>query len=172
MKHIRTFCLLTGTALLLAACSDAKKELGLQADPPDEFTVVTRAPLSVPPDYTLRPPRPGAQRPMELNVREEARKTVFGAQDTAAAPARSTGQENFLGRLGASDTNNTIRQTVDTESKTIAAEEKPVAEKLLFWKKSTAPEGKVIDPVEEKKRLDEQKGVTVEKRNEDILEDK
>ncbi len=171
MKKTKAILLVAATAGILGACSDAKKELGLETTPPDEFSVVTRAPLSVPPDYTLRPPQPGAQRPMELSVRDEARKTVFGADTPSEQRApRTTGQEEFLGRLGADETTN-IRTVVDKESKTIAEEEKPVADKLLFWKKDQ-PRGKVIDPVEEKEKLDSGKaGVTVEKRNnEDILE--
>ena len=46
--------------LALSGCSDAKEQLGLTRSAPDEFAVVKRAPLAMPPDYTLRPPRPGA----------------------------------------------------------------------------------------------------------------
>ncbi len=66
----------------LGACSqEAKEDLGLAKVAPDEFSVITRAPLSVPPDYTLRPPRPGTSRPMEISTRADARQTVFGVND-------------------------------------------------------------------------------------------
>ncbi len=65
-------------SLSLAACSGTKKQLGLERDPPDEFAVVTRAPLSLPPDYKLRPPEPGAPRPQEAPVSAQAREAVFG----------------------------------------------------------------------------------------------
>ena len=44
----------------LAACSgdELTRTFGLTRDAPDEFQVTTRAPLSMPPDFTLRPPRP------------------------------------------------------------------------------------------------------------------
>ncbi|MBK5955442.1 hypothetical protein CCR92_15760, partial [Rhodospirillum rubrum] len=45
--------------LALSGCSNAKKSLGLDRQPPDEFKVVTRAPLAMPPDFNLRPPQPG-----------------------------------------------------------------------------------------------------------------
>jgi len=38
----------------------------------DEFAVVTKAPLIMPPDYNLRPPRPGAARPQEQSERQQA----------------------------------------------------------------------------------------------------
>ena len=44
---------------------------------PDEFAVVTRAPLSMPPDYGLRPPRPGAARPNETSPRDDARSKLL-----------------------------------------------------------------------------------------------
>lgn len=53
MKKILVVLGLVG---VLAACSTADKEkLGLVKTAPDEFMVVTRAPLTLPPDYDLRP---------------------------------------------------------------------------------------------------------------------
>lgn len=160
--------------------ADVKEELGLKAAPPDEFSVVTRAPLSVPPDYTLRPPRPGAERPMEISVREQARQTVFGVSDAkpaAAATASSSSSSSFMSKLGANQSDPNIRDSLNAEMKEMDKSEQPTAEKLLFWKDKT-PQGKTIDPVEEQKRLEAQgiakssssSGGKVEKRNEDILE--
>ena len=42
--------------LALSACSTATKEkLGLTKKAPNEFMVIPRAPLSLPPEYDLRP---------------------------------------------------------------------------------------------------------------------
>ncbi len=163
--------------MLLAACGggeDMKEKLGLKIAPPDEFSVVTRAPLAVPPDFTLRPPRPGEGRPNELTVREQAKQTVFGVNSKPSAE-RSTSQNTFLNKLGASKSDPNIRSSIDTEIKDLEESDQPVAEKLLFWKDKEAV-GKHLDPVEEKKRLEAQgvakkatTGSTVEKRNEDIL---
>src|SRR3954447_22255730 len=66
--------LLGGTLVLLAGCgsSQLSRTFGLTRDAPDEYTVTTRAPLSMPPDYNLRPPRPGAPRPQEQSERRQA----------------------------------------------------------------------------------------------------
>ena len=53
-------------ALTLGGCSNAMSQLsdefGLgRSNGPDEFAVATRAPLSMPPDFSLRPPQPGAR---------------------------------------------------------------------------------------------------------------
>ncbi len=43
---------------------------------PDEFAVESRAPLTIPPDYDLRPPQPGASRPQETTAAEKARRAI------------------------------------------------------------------------------------------------
>lgn len=184
MTKMKTFHYATlFAALSLAACSgdnDIKQNLGIKVPPPDEFSVVTRAPLSVPPDYTLRPPRPGEGRPMEISVRDQAKKTVFGTEDVQGAQAQpvapSGANSGFLNKLGASPSNTAVRQSLDSEMVQLDKSEQPAAEKLLFWKEKQ-PRGKTIDPVEEQKRLEatgqsepKLKDTAVQKRNEDILE--
>src|SRR5271163_1852985 len=94
-------------ALLLAAaslggCDDFMRAIGREKVVPDEFAVVSRAPLAVPPDFSLRPPRIGAQRPQEVAAVDQARQTVFraGAQGDSALPpaagARSPGEDELL----------------------------------------------------------------------------
>ncbi len=50
------FSLIAAVIMALSACSGVKKQLGLTKQSPDEFKVVARAPLSLPPDFSLRPP--------------------------------------------------------------------------------------------------------------------
>lgn len=135
---------------VLAGCSEGTKEkLGMRRTAPDEFAVVTRAPLSVPPDYTLRPPRSGAETAHDSTVREVARQTVFGANDTGG---QAQAGNDFLSKIGSADPN--IRSSVDAENADGVEEgKKPVAEKLLFWKDAPEDKGVKLDPVEEKERL-------------------
>ena len=65
-----------------AGCGDTRKALGFEKNPPDEFQVISRAPLSMPPDFALRPPDPGAPRPQEQSPREQAQTVVFGSGGT------------------------------------------------------------------------------------------
>jgi hypothetical protein len=79
----RRIVLAAALPLALAACEGVKQELGLTKQPPDEFAVVaSKAPLVVPPDFTLRPPRPGAPRPQELQPAEAAKNALM----TSAQP--------------------------------------------------------------------------------------
>jgi hypothetical protein len=62
--------------LLIAGCGDLKKAIGLEKTSPDEFAVESRAPLTMPPDFNLRPPQPGATRPQEKSSGQQARRTI------------------------------------------------------------------------------------------------
>jgi hypothetical protein len=43
---------------------------------PDEFAIESRAPLTIPPEFDLRPPQPGAPRPQEVTAADKARKVI------------------------------------------------------------------------------------------------
>ena len=75
-------------ALLLGACESVKEQLSLNKTSPDEFAVVTSAPLSLPPDYKLRPPDPGAPRPQGISVQERVKAALF---DTTPSPGAGNG---------------------------------------------------------------------------------
>ncbi|MEC7029138.1 MAG: DUF3035 domain-containing protein [Pseudomonadota bacterium] len=129
---MRKFPVLLVAVLALSACDGAKKQLGLERQAPDEFAVVKRAPLEMPPDYTLRPPAPGAQRPQEMTTDKEAQAVVFGAdaQQSATAAPRD-GEAALLMSAGATNADDSIRRVVDQETAAMDPREKPVAEKLL-----------------------------------------
>jgi hypothetical protein len=71
------FTILCSTgALLLQGCTDLKRSIGLEKTSPDEFAVESRAPLTMPPDFELRPPQPGAARPQEKSSGQQARQVI------------------------------------------------------------------------------------------------
>src|SRR6516165_5244522 len=53
--HVAASVLCLAGPLLIAGCSDFKKTIGLEPTLPDEFAVESRAPLTIPPDFGLRP---------------------------------------------------------------------------------------------------------------------
>ena len=142
--------------LLLTACggSDLTRTFGLNRESPDEFQVTTRAPLSMPPDYMLRPPRPGAARPQEMTERQEAESTLapqaaLGAGQSSEA---SPGQQALVAAAGPAAPAD-IRQRLDADA-AIAASDRSFADKLMFWR--TPPDRSVVvDPQREAQRLRE-----------------
>ena len=116
----------------LAGCQSTRKALGMNKVTPDEFRVVTKAPLVVPPDYALRPPAPGEPRPQELQPESAARNALLGQRD---AEARTDGEKMLVAKAGAERADPLIRYVVDDEFGDVAHKEKSFADKVMFWKK-------------------------------------
>lgn len=68
-----------GAGILLSGCASFKRDLGISPTAPDEFAVESRAPLTIPPEFDLRPPQPGAPRPQEASAEDKARKAIENA---------------------------------------------------------------------------------------------
>lgn len=148
-------------ALSLGGCESLERAFGLEKVVPDEFAVVSRAPLAIPPDYALRPPRPGAEPTQDVSPTDQAKQTIFRAGDEQAAlpgaDQRSAGENELLKQAGAASAAPDIRQTIAQEAK---ADNSPIdrsfVDKLLFWRgpvTPSAPADQVIDPNQEALRL-------------------
>src|SRR3546814_8005136 len=75
--------IVAGLALAVSACGGFRDSLGLTKQSPDEFRVVSRAPLTLPPDYNLRPPEPGAPRPQVGSASQQAERAVRSEEHTS-----------------------------------------------------------------------------------------
>ena len=148
-------------AVGLTACTSTRKALGMNKVTPDEFRVVTKAPLVVPPDYALRPPAPGKPRPQELQPESAARNALLGARE---AETRTDGEKLLVAKAGADKADPLIRYVVDDEFGDVAHKEKGFADKVMFWRsdKTADPAAPTtvadntstpIDPVAEQERI-------------------
>jgi hypothetical protein len=130
----------------VAGCQSTQKALGMSKVTPDEFRVVTKAPLVVPPDYALRPPAPGEPRPQELQPESAARTALLGVRE---AQVRSDGEKMLVAKAGADKADPLIRYVVDDEFGDVAHKEKSFADTVMFWKKdeaaAKAPAGAAVD---------------------------
>ena len=120
----------------LAGCQSTQKALGMSKVTPDEFRVVTKAPLVVPPDYALRPPAPGEPRPQELQPESAARNALLGARE---AEQRSDGEKLLVSKAGADKADPLVRYVVDDEFGDIAHKDRSFADRVMFWKKDAKP---------------------------------
>ena len=149
-------------SLGLAGCgggslSDA---LGTGKDAPDEFAVVTKAPLVIPPDFSLRPPQPGAPRPQEasLSPSATAQEALIGGDGgtSAANETLTPGEEALLANAGADKADPRIRQVVNAESRSLVERDDSFVDDILFWKDgNTPPAEPMVDAPEEAKRIQE-----------------
>jgi hypothetical protein len=71
------FCV--AAAATLSGCGNWKQAIGIEPTSPDEFAIESRAPLTIPPDFDLRPPAPGAPRPQEVSSSSKAQGVVDNA---------------------------------------------------------------------------------------------
>jgi hypothetical protein len=123
---------LAAVALATQGCASLGDKLGMNNQAPDEFKVVAKAPLVVPPDYALRPPAPGEPRPQELQPESAARLALVGQQE---ATERSQGETLLVNRAGAQKADPLIRYMVDDQFGSIAHKDKSFADRVMFWKK-------------------------------------
>jgi hypothetical protein len=150
---IKYSCLVALIAILpvLSGCGDLRSAAGLDRRSPDEFAVVRRAPLTVPPDFRLPDP---AERSAELSDQHanQARQILTGQTDGAEGNSELTsGEQSLLGAAKATNIDPSIRQEINEQDS--QASDQPVIEKLKFWRDSGRPPGKAIDPSAELKRL-------------------
>jgi hypothetical protein len=134
---------------MLSACSgeEIERDFGLVRTAPDEFTVTTRAPLSMPPDASLARPAPGADRPQEQSTQTQALETL--APNVAlqgSAGATSAGQQALVANAGQAASQAPTGGALDHPSQGLVNE-------LMFWHGGQA--GEVVDAEAERKRLQE-----------------
>lgn len=112
----------------LGACSSGSvgDQLGMGRQAPDEFQVVERAPLILPPQYNLRPPTPGAPRPQEGSTSQQAQRALLGAPLTPEA--ETAGQVALLDAAGADVAQPDIRNVIAEESTGLAG-----LDERRFW---------------------------------------
>ncbi|MED5323940.1 MAG: DUF3035 domain-containing protein [Pseudomonadota bacterium] len=105
-----------GACLILAACGDdASDAFGYGKSAPDEFTVISRPPLILPPDYNLRPPGSGTTRTAIPKPTEVAKILVLG-KDAVTAEKNTAAEDKLLENAAtAQPTGDSIRETIENE---------------------------------------------------------
>lgn len=141
----------------LSACSggEVRRNLGLQKQAPDEFMVISRPPLTVPPDFSLVPP--GQEHLVPSSIPGEAKSLVFSnGAETGDDAKRSAGEQELLQLAGTGQANPNIRDVLEEERR---AAERVVKEKgfLDGIRDALSPgsDDPLIDPDGEEERLTE-----------------
>ena len=152
---------------MLTACArgTVQNALGMGKRSPDEFAVVSRTPLILPPDYGLRPPQPGESRPGVDTPGERARASLVGPQPAAgadqevlaaafdeASPTESAGEQALVAQLSTGPTDPDIRRKIAEENMQLAQVEQELFTRLLMWRDPQAL-GTTINPAAESQRL-------------------
>jgi hypothetical protein len=139
-----TLAALVAAGLAASGCGALGRAVGASKTTPDEFRILTKAPLVVPPEYALRPPAPGEPRPQELAPESAARAALLGRSEAAT---RSQGEQLLASKAGAERADPLIRYVVDDEFGDLAHKEKSWADRIMFWRKDAAtPATPATDP--------------------------
>jgi len=151
---------IAGCALLflVAGCggNTVKEALGIDQRAPDEFRVVSRPALSVPPQFDLRPPGEG-ESPTEVEARSKAQSLVLGnPKDKKQSSGKSTAEQVFLKKAGSDAADPSIKQKL-TEKK--IEEQTEIEESGWFGRITSSPTSKepIVKAEEEAGRIKKNK---------------
>lgn len=101
---------------MLAACGSGGRSS------PDEFSVMNRAPLTIPPESTLRPPRPGEPRAQEIDPGRIAFEALFPGKKLRPREPLSKSEMSVISRVGGSESGiraNTGKDNVEVVKKVL-----------------------------------------------------
>lgn len=153
-RIIAPICVLTLSSAVLVGCTSTSRALGLKKEAPNEFNILTKAPLVVPPEYNLRPPQIGESSSENNYSQKAAREALIGNVD-AAEPTR--GEIVLMTKAGANRANKEIRLEIDGQN-SVERKSDSLTNRILFWRDGQVvdQDGNLapLDPEAEAKRLE------------------
>ena len=156
---LRTIIGLTALgAVALGGCTQTTKALGITKNAPNEFNILTKAPLVVPPEYNLRPPELGTSSAENNYTQKAAREALIGDVDPAE-PTR--GEIVLMSKAGVGNANQEIRLEIDGQN-SVERKSAAFSDRVLFWKDGRVinPDGSPLDNEIEAKRLESVRSAT------------
>ena len=131
--------------------------LGQNKQSPDEFAVLSQAPLSIPPNFTLRAPEPGANRPQKTSKKNAIKRIVLkseaaNAMNPTPAIGGASGEKSLRNLLGTGSAKSNIRRLLNEENKELIYTDQRLINKLLKWPSGSATRS-VLDAAAESERI-------------------
>ena len=137
MRKVVLAVVAASVALALAGCGSGKRGFGHGGL--DEFAVARRAPLIVPPDFALVPPKPGAPRPQEADSSTQALQAMFGGPSV-----RSTGESGVITDAGRASAG--IRSDVGTTGVPTVVDMGGTTQQIIAAPEGNGPDACVSTP--------------------------
>lgn len=152
--------LVTVSSALVVGCTSTSKALGLRKGTPNEFNILTKAPLVIPPEYNLRPPRVGESSGEDNYSQRAAREALIGNID---ATEPSLGETLLMKQANVSRADEEIRLKIDGEN-SVERKTQGFTDRIMFWNKGQLvnDEGEILplDSEQEAQRLESVKAAT------------
>ena len=154
VARLRTALTLVGMAGLLGACTGTVQEnLGIAKRSPDEFQVVRRAPLVLPPDYNLRPPSPGSPPPAQQDTATQAEQILTGQTRVPADTTQSPAELALVAQAPVQAQPGIRDMLVAEDAELVSLDASRFLFILNFQRKAMQAQPNVLDPVAEARRL-------------------
>jgi len=161
IRSLGAAALLLGTAATLSGCDTLRDAAGMDKSAPDEFAVLTKAPLVIPPDYNLLPPRPGAVPTNQTEPTEAAQMVLFGNDPATIASqlpsSYSESEKMLLAQAGVQNTDPQIREHLASDYKSMQGADEGFTNDILFWQKPKTDTGTPLDADKEIGKVDGRK---------------
>lgn len=143
---------------MASGCTTMANALGATREAPNEFNILTKAPLVVPPEYNLRPPAAGEARPEDNYSSEAARKALLGDLDSAEP---SQGEVLLMSKANVGSSDPAVRLMIDAEN-SVEQKTEGFTDRVIFWRDGQAVDGagSPLNPEEEAVRLNSVNAVT------------
>ena len=152
---IKIYFITMSIIFLLYGCGGVKEKIGLIKKAPDEFQVYEKKPLSVPPNFELRPPSEG-----EVLDNEDDKKNIIFTDEENTDERLSLSDEVLLIEIGENETKENIRKIINDEN-SIEVVDKSVIDKILDFESVFDVEAdersEEIDPTKERERIEKLK---------------
>ena len=104
--------------IFLTGCgSELAKVLGTDKLPPDEFTILTKPNLIIPPEYNLRPPAEGEVRPTPQQPSRELQALLFNNSNSADDFSQS--EINLMTGADVAESVPNIKEVLDSEMRDV-----------------------------------------------------
>ena len=168
---IKIYFIPMSIVFLLYGCGGVKEKIGLIKKAPDEFQVYENKPLSVPPNFELRPPSEGA-----IGTEDDNKNILFSEKDKTDEKL-TLSEEILLIGVGEKETKTNIRKIINDEN-SIEEVDKSVIDKILDFEAvfdvKSNEQSREIDPAKEKERIEklEKEGKITKSANDVIIIEK
>ena len=113
----------------LSGCGGLKDALGANKYPPDEFAVVSKRALVIPPDYNLRPPGPNAPKPKDADPSEMALLAMF-PESKRQVQISSPAEQQLLKATGGNSADADVRSDLSPDGSVV--NKGNMTDKLLY----------------------------------------
>lgn len=158
INKILKFAVVLVSVQLITACSGSLRDgLGLRKDAPDEFKVISSAPLNVPPSFYLRPPSDKAEIKSTESHASEAKNILFSDKRIASHKNLSSGEKGLLVLTGY-QAKADIRELIKQDNTPVIEEKKTnkLLQEIGFYK-SEKDATSVVHAKKERERIIENK---------------